>query len=535
MSDPVSAPASNAISNTASNPVLDAASGAVPDSASDTMSDSASDAETGMTTQVSRGALWNGLAMLVQEGAVFLQAFLLPLWIRPEEYGLFAIAAAFTFLAGMLRDFSLGMKVVQDQTRSREDAFGIALTLELLLGAGGAILIGIIGPIVGQWKNDTELIWLIWMYMPFMFAGALALPEWTLLKDFRYRRRAIVLIAQQTATSSVMFFTAIVLDWGVWALVIGMPINMIVMATTLWPGKGYRAKLVWDPPAFKEYLRFGWPIWASSVCIAVFYLLSVNAIEILFGLAFAGYFQRMWRVVELSYRLNMRAALAIYPAIVRFGTDIDRLRSSFQVTNRLMMVLSAPLAVVLGLFAPDLVLFWRAEWADSAGLFQAVGTFFIFGTLAFDWDLYYRAKGNTQPVFLVSAYLLFFLPLFLVFILVFDKLLDMQEFGIYVSVITTGLYMYAIRSYYARKLLGNVSALKAAWKQIAAALFAGAIGFALHESLGSDKWSAIPGIFVMGLVYGGILLFTERKLFVFLLNALRGRPTGGVNALLASD
>ena len=70
MSDPVSAPASNAISDTASNPVLDAASGAVPDSASDTMSDSASDAETGMTTQVSRGALWNGLAML--EAGAFL-------------------------------------------------------------------------------------------------------------------------------------------------------------------------------------------------------------------------------------------------------------------------------------------------------------------------------------------------------------------------------------------------------------------------------------------------------------------------------
>ena len=482
--------------------------------------------EGGLATKVSRGVGWNLITGLIVELLTLAQFLILPIFLSPADYGIYGIAAGIAFVGFMLRDFSLGMKFVQDTERDRQRAFDIAFTLELLLGIGGTIIIAAAAPLVGWAYGDSQLTWVVLAMAPFAFAGMLALPEYILIKDMRFFTRML----RQTATHVVSFAVTIWAAWagyGVWALVIGLPVNMFMMLVTLWPVVRFWPHLVWNKADFKQYLNFGWPLWAGSLCLAGFYLGVINMLTVVFGFAIAGFFQRIWRLIEFSYRLNIRTTHAVYPAVVRIGQDLPRLRGAHIVINRLTMLVSAPIGFALIFLAPDLIRIWPSDWWAAAPFFQVVGVFFVFGTLAFDWDTYYRAAGDTKPMFLIWLYLLGFLPVILVLVWAFG------EPGLWAAIVMLSLYVYLVRSYYARKLLGNVSALAAAWRQIVFAAVAGAAGWATAWALGGGLWPGIAGLAVLLAVFGAAMLVTERRLVGFFLKAARGKPTGGIKALLA--
>lgn len=479
-------------------------------------------------TKVSRGVGWNMLAGVVIEAATLTQFLILPMFLSPDDYGIYGLAAGIAFVGFMLRDFSLGMKFIQDREQERQHAFDTAFTLEMLLGAAGFVFVALAAPVAGLAYGNPEVFWIVLAMAPFAFAGALALPSFVLIRDLRFAVSAVRTIIQQVVTLAATLLAA----WaglGTWAIVIGMPVNMVMLAVTLWPIVHIRPHFVWDREAFRKYMKFGWPLWAGSLCLAAFYLIALNAVMALFGLAIAGFFQRVWRLIEFSYRLNMRSQAALYPAVCRVGTERERLRRVFTVVNRSMMLVSAPVGIVLMLFSPDLVTIWPGDWQGVAPMFQAVGTFFIFGTLAFDYDVYYRAEGNTMPLFVIQGWLLAFLPGFLALVWQFG------ETGLYAAIVLVGIYIYLIRSHFARKLLGPVSALRASWKEICAAIVAGGIGYAVSVVLGGGLVPGIAGIAVMGVIYLGTMVVVEWPLVGFLLTAVRGGQTGGLAALVDGD
>lgn len=477
---------------------------------------------------VSRGMMWNMLAAGIVEVATLIQFLILPVFITPEERGNYAIAAAVAFLALQLRDFSTGLKYIQDRERPREDAFNVAFSLELLLALAGLVIIAACAPILGAAYNDSELTWLVLAMAPLGLGALAGLPEYHMVRNMDFRSRFWRLsIAQLSSVVATIWAAAA--GWGVWALVIGFPVGMVVSLFTLWPGQRLRPRFVWDMKAYREYFSFGWPIWLASIFIFLFLFLATNAITILFGVAVVGFFSVAWRIVELQYRLNLKSTLALYPAVVNRRGDLASQARLFVVSNKIMMAISAPVGVVLVFFSRDLVTFWKPDWGPVVPFMQAVGAFFVLGTLAFDWDVYYRARGETKPMSKLTGALDLTLPVFLVVLIV------MGVPGIYVSIVAIGFWLYVVRSYYARKLLGKVSAVRSAWAIVAAAVATGALGWAVTYALGGGLWYAFVGLAVFALLYAGSLFLVERKLVMFAIGALLGRHTGGLKALVGDE
>jgi O-antigen/teichoic acid export membrane protein len=64
----------------------------------------------------------------------------------------------------------------------------------------------------------------------------------------------------------------------------------------------------------------------------------------------------------------------------------------------------APFGLGLALFAEDLVRFGIGErWRPGIGLMQAIGVAVAIHQIGFNWDAFYRARGDTKPVGLASA------------------------------------------------------------------------------------------------------------------------------------
>lgn len=478
-----------------------------------------------VSTTVSRGMLWNMLAASLVEVATLVQFLVLPVFITPEERGNYAIAAAVAFLALQLRDFSTGLKYIQDRTRPRADAFNIAFSLELLLALGGTVVIAACAPILGAAYGDSQLTWLVLAMAPLGLGALVGLPEYHMVRNMDFRSRFWRLsIAQLSSVVATVWAAAT--GWGVWALVIGFPVQMVVALFTLWPGQKLRPRLVWDRKAYREYFAFGWPIWLASIFIFLFLFLATNAITILFGVTVVGFFSVAWRIVELQYRLNLKSTLALYPAVVNRRGDIMSQARLFVVSNKIMMAISAPVGVVLVFFSRDLVLLWKPDWGPVVPFMQAVGAFFVLGTLAFDWDVFYRARGETKPMSKLTGALDLTLPVFLLILVV------MGVPGIYLSIVLIGAWLYFVRSYYARKLLGKVSAVRATWLTVVAAFGTGTAGWLVSVALGGGLGPAVVGLAVFVVLYAGALALVERKLVMFALGALLGRETGGLRALV---
>jgi len=474
---------------------------------------------------VSRGMLWNLLAAGVVELATLVQFLILPVFITPEQRGNYAIAASVAFLVIQVRDFSTGLKYIQDRTRPRDEAFNIAFSLEAVMAAVAMVAFAVAAPLLGLAYGDSQLTLLVLAIAPLGFGGVVGLPEYHMVRnmDFRSRfwRMSVAQLAGVAAT-----IAAAANGWGVWSLVVGQPVMMVVALFTLWPGQGLRPRLMWNRPAFREYFDYGWPIWAASIFIFLFLFIATQAITIMFGVAVVGFFSVAWRIVELQYRLNLKSTLALYPAVVNRRGDLASQARLFKVSNKIMMAISAPVGVVLIAFSPGLVSIWKPDWAAVVPFMQAVGVFFVVGTLAFDWDVYYRARGETKPMTKLTGALDLTLPFFL------GLLLVMGVPGIYLSIMLIGVWLYVVRSHYARKLLGRVSALRSAWTLVLSAGVTGAAGWGVTYALGGGLPATAVGIACFGVLYLASLFLVQRRLVMFALGSLLGRETGGLAALV---
>lgn len=488
-----------------------------------------------LTKRTSRGAGWSLVSSIVVQSSFVLQAFVLPFFLSPEDYALWALAYVVAFIGIQLRDLSLGMKVVQDKDRSRTDAFKVAFTLECMLALVGIVVIAAAAPLLGALHGSATLTVLILALAPSALGGVISLPQWILMRDMRFAAKGIILsVASLVSIGSTL--AAAVAGWGVWAIVVSIYATYGMLLLLLWPVARIRPGFAWDRAAFRQYLSFGWPLWAASLSLGLFNLIVVNALAWIFDPEIVGYYQRVWTLISASWMINMQMVGTLYPAVVRVGLQIDVLRRTYVVVNRLVMTMLSPIAGMLAVFGSALVMVWGPEWEGFGPYLQVTAAFFVFGSLAIDWENYYRAKGDTKPMLVVYLLLLAFLPIFLALVIVFD------EPGIWVAIVLVSIYLYAARSFFAQRLLGRVSALRAVWAQLLTSAGAFVAAWGIATALDVSSWTpfGLDGEIAFGLVgsalgwvlYVPLVLLTQRKLAGFTLNAVRGRPTGGLKSLL---
>ena len=94
----------------------------------------------------------------------------------------------------------------------------------------------------------------------------------------------------------------------------------------------------------------------------------------------------------------------LYPAICAVRDHVDLLFEAFVKSNRLALMWGLPFGVGLALFASDLVRFGIGEqWHSGITLIAVFGIIAGISHIGFNWDAFYRARGNTKPIAVWSA------------------------------------------------------------------------------------------------------------------------------------
>jgi O-antigen/teichoic acid export membrane protein len=394
---------------------------------------------------------------------------------------------------------------VQTAADDEEAEFQRALTVELALGALGALAVALLAPLLAAAYDDDRLLALTLAvtYLPVAFA--LQAPQWVFFKRMEYvRLRALqAIVPLGTVVVTVPLLLAGV---GVWALVIGPFCGNLAAILAAWRASPYRLRLRPDRVAAGRYLRFSWPVFVTAAVGLVVAQGQIAVFGLSDGLAAAGWITLAATLTRYADRADQILATTIYPAIVRVRDRGEVLEELFDKANRLTLIWAFPFGAGLALFGADLIVFVLGDdWRGAIVLLGGMAVAVALQQIGYSWFAFYRARGESWPQAVESAV---FGVAFAV--LAIPGALLGGSWGFVAGRIGCTACVLAVRAVYVHRLLPGVKLFAIAVRAAVPVLLASAPVLVVRLALWGGERTLTQALAELALWLGGLAVATRR-------------------------
>ena len=350
-----------------------------------------------------RGVIVNTLFDLGVSGLNLIRGFIVAALISSTDYGIWGVLVVSLGVLARLKMVGISDKYIQQEEPDQELAFQKAFTLEILITVAAMVPIAAALPVVaviyGHWSLVAPGLVLITMLM----AGALQSPLWVFYREMDFLRQRTLGVVEPV----VGFVVAVVLaafGAGYWSLAIGMVAGAWAGAVVALRLSPYPLRWRYDRGSLKVYASFSGPIFLATVCTVVLANGAAIAVNAHLGLAAVGAVALAGNITVFANRVDDLVSGTLYPAICAMQNRMDLLRESFVKSNRLALMWAMPFGVGLGLFTPELVHFVIGDkWDGAIRILQVTGIIAGINHIGFNWDDYFRARGETRPIAVVTV------------------------------------------------------------------------------------------------------------------------------------
>jgi len=474
-----------------------------------------------LRVHAARGTLLNSAFMVGLSLIGFIRGFVLAGLISREDYGLWGIVAVTLGTLLWLRSVGIGDRYVQQEDEDQELAFQKAFTLQLYVSfISMALLLAALPGVVAIY-DQPRLVGPSLLLIAALPAAAFQAPLWIYYRQMQFGRQR-VLQAIDPLIGTLITIGLAIAGAGYWSIAIGLITGAWLGALACVLTSPFKLRLRYDRGTLKHYWTFSWPLFVTALGAMVIAQSSFIATNAELGLAGAGAVALAASISQFTDRVDQVVTGTLYPAICAVRDDRGLLFESFVKSNRLALIWAVPFGVALALFSSDLVTYALGEqWRAAAVLLQVWGLVAAFGHIGFNWDAYFRARGETRPLAIASiltalAFVMLGLPL-------------LFEFGLRGFAAAVGVQMLVnvgIRSFYLRRLFDGFvffrHALRAIWPTVPAA----ATVLLLRVAESGDRH--LRYALFEGVVYVAVTCVVtwraERTLLTEVVGYVRGRP-----------
>lgn len=482
----------------------------------------------GLRRETARGTLINSAFTIGLNSLGLIKGFLVAALLTTSDYGVWGVLVIALGTLLWLKDVGIGDKYVQQSEEDQELAFQKAFTLELIFtGIFTGLLLAAV-PVITVIYGQPELLAPGFVFALMLPAGALSVSVWVFYRKMDFVRQR-GLEAVNPLTAFVVTVALAIAGAGYWSLVVGTFVGVWLGAIIALIASPYRLAIRYDRGTMREYVRFSWPLVIMGGSSLVIAQASIFFGERELGLAGAGAIALAATIAQYTDRVDQILTRTLYPAICAVRDRVDLLFESFVKSNRLTLMWGMPFGVGLALFAPDLVEYGIGEqWRPAVVLLQVFGVTAAANHVGFNWHAFYRAKGDTRPMAVVSfvtmlAFLAAPLPLLI------SRGLDGFALGMVIQTAVT----LAARTFYLVRLFPGFGMAKHALRAIAPTVPALAVILAARAVEASDRSLAIAIaelLAYLAVTVAGTFFF-ERRLLREVIAYIRRTP--GANARVA--
>ncbi len=422
-----------------------------------------------------RGTVVNAVFMIGLSTIGFAKGFIVAGFLSRADYGVWGVLAVTLGTLMWLKQVGIGDKYIQQDEEDQEAAFQKAFTLELLLSVASTVILAALLPLValayGEWSLVAPGL-VILLALP---AGAFQTPLWIYYRRMQFvRQRALQ--AVDPVVGVVVSITLAAMGAGYWALVIGLVAGAWAAALVCVVKKPFRLRLRWERQSVRSYAGFSWPLFVAAGATMVSAQCAVFVSDLHLGLAGVGVIALAHTITQLTSRLDELVTGSLYPAICAVKDRVELLEESFVKSNRLALIWGVPFGVGLSLFCSDLVTFGIGEeWRPAVILIQVTGLVAALGQIGFNWDAYFRARGETRPIAVAGVVEA------LVFLATGIPLLFLYDLrGLAIGIAAQALAHLLCRAYFLQRLFTGLSFARHAFRALLPTVPAVAVVFGMR-------------------------------------------------------
>lgn len=343
-----------------------------------------------------RGVLWNFLRVFGQTLLSLSAGIVLARLLPPADFGLLAICMIFIGFAELVAAAGMGPAVVQRPALT-DTHLRVATTLSLMTGAGLAGLLLAAAPVISGFFGDSRVADILPVLAIGLFASAAsAVSRGLLVRRMDFRRLFVIDIGAYVVGYAGVAITLALLDFGVWSLVAGTVVSILLQsAAALWAAPP-RFPLSLSGRETRELLGFGGGV---SLNNTVNYL-AANVDYLVIGkfldATLLGLYTRAFQLVTMPLsKIAATLSGALFPSYAEIQHDRQKLGRAYLKAVNATSLLTFPILagfavaaelVIVGLYGEN----WRAaapvfRILALAGVFKVV--FHLAGAVA-------QATGN---------------------------------------------------------------------------------------------------------------------------------------------
>lgn len=356
----------------------------------------------GLRRLTARGTLVNGAFLAGLSLLNLVRGFVLAHYLSREDYGVWGVILISLGTLLWLKQAGVGDKYIQQDDPDQEQAFQRAFTLEVMFMGAFALLLAAAIPAMALLYHRSDLVAPAIVLMALFPAMVLQAPLWVFYRRMDFVRQRLI----QAVDPLLGFVVAVAMaiaGAGYWSFVGGALAGTWGSAVVAVARSPYRLRLRYDRGTLRRYVSFSWPLLlagGAGIVTAQGAIITSNAH---LGIEAVGAITLASSVSQFTDRLDQIVTGTIYPAICAVADRTALLHESFVKSNRLALMWAVPFGLGLTLFARDLVRFGiGARWAPAIVLLQWFGVIAAANHLGFNWDAYFRARGDTRPIAVAS-------------------------------------------------------------------------------------------------------------------------------------
>ena len=358
--------------------------------------------------KAARGVLQMIVLSVIGTALARVAQFILPLFLLPSDFGLFALATFFMGLLSLFADLGLSTGLVSKR-EGFDTAANTAFTLRLLTTSSlFASSLGV-GWIASRLYDQPELnLLIIVLSLGLFFQAFTMVPRVTASRAMLFGRASIPDNFGKWV-GVVLAVGLAILGFGYWSLLYGAITGTAIggvsqVAWSLLREPKWRPRLAFDPAIARSLMRFGQFVMLAGFANYIAHSIDNAIVGYVLGIAPLGYysFAYSWGVYLTSNLTSVLSPVG-YPVMASVARTQDRLRRALSENIRYFSYVAACLTFGVLTFASVFVRsFYGRQWEPSIlpmQLLAPVGI--LIGYSAICGDALY-ALGKSRTVFVTT-------------------------------------------------------------------------------------------------------------------------------------
>lgn len=342
-----------------------------------------------------KAAGWSALQNFGSQGISFVVVLILAYLLGPSAMGLMALASVFIAFIQVFLDQGITSALIQREDLEPEH-LDSAFWSNLVLGVGLMLLSWGLSDWVAARFNEPALADILRALAPIFLIGALSTVQQALLtREFAFKSLALRSLVG-TAGGGVVGVGMALANFGVWSLVGQQLVEQLLNLSVLWWASPWRPRWRFSWGHLRPLWNFGLPVMAFNFSNFFNRRIDDLLIGYFLGTVALGYYSVAYRIIRVLVLLLTNTTLQVgLPTFSRLQQQPELIRSAFYTVNQWTSLISFPLFMGVGVFAPELIMLcFGPSWTPSISVMQVLSIVGVLQSILFFNSTVLMAMGK---------------------------------------------------------------------------------------------------------------------------------------------